>query len=422
MNISLWGINHKTAPVSLRERLSVAEDKLPDVIHSLKSHVTVDEMFLLSTCNRTEVCLLNQQGEQPNKQFLLQWISQWSGVASKDLESVLYQKSESDALSHLIEVASGLDSLVLGEPQIFGQMKDAYARARQLGALDKHFENYFQFVFKAAKRIRRETDIGINSVSVASSAVMLSKHLFNDLSQLNCLLVGAGEMIQLVAKHLSSLDFGQLKIANRSVANARKIAEQYDGFPLSIDEVPLALETSDILISCTSSSVPIIGKGAVEKALRKRKHRPILMIDLAVPRDIESAVESLDDIYLYTVDDLQKVVEHNVQNRELEAKKAREIIAEEITIFEQHSKIRDNADDIAYYRESVETLRQTELEKAKLAIEKGESPIAVIDAMSRNFANKVMHEPTVRMRKLASQGEREKLMVLRRALGILVDE
>lgn len=422
MSISLWGISHKTAPVSLRERLVVPEGKLPDLIQQLKETSQTEEVFLLSTCNRTEVCLLCTKGTVAKEDVLLNWFSQWSGASKTELAPVLYQKNTSDVLPHVISVAAGLDSLVMGEPQIFGQMKEAYARMRQLGALDKNLENYFQFVFKAAKRVRRETDIGINSVSVASSAVMLSKQLFNNLSELNCLLVGAGEMIQLVAKHLSTHGFGQLKIANRSINNAREIAEQYDGYALSIDEVPIALETSDIVISCTAASVPIIGKGSVEKALKKRKHRPILMIDLAVPRDIEPSVERLDDIYLYTVDDLEKVVEQNVQGREAAAQKARGIIAEEIALYSQQQKIRNNADDISSYRERMELLRQTELDKARQELEKGADPLDVFDTMSRNFANKVMHSPTIQMRKLASQGDQDKLALLRRTLGIVDDD
>lgn len=323
MQLLALGINHKTAPVDLREQAAFAPEILPDALVDITRSGVAQEAAIVSTCNRTEIyCGVSPEQEAE----AVEWFCTYLKLDADEIKPYLYEHPDELAVQHAFRVASGLDSMVLGEPQILGQMKDAFAAAHRAGTTGKMLNHLFQQTFSVAKTVRTDTAIGASAVSVASAAVTLAKQIFDDLSKKTVLLIGAGEMIELCARHLKESGIGHMIVANRTVERAELLAKEFKAEAISLMEMPLRLADADIVISSTASQLPILGKGAVERALKERKHRPVFMVDIAVPRDIEPEVGDLNDIYLYTVDDLKDVVQENLKSRQEAAGEAEKLL------------------------------------------------------------------------------------------------
>jgi len=311
-----------------------------------------------------------------------------------------------------------LDSLILGEPQIFGQIKSAYAVGREAGTVSSNLNHVFQSAFAAAKRVRSETAIGQNPVSVAYASVSLAEQIFSSLKDAHALLIGAGETIELVARHLRDKNIGSITVANRTLSRAQKLATDFSADAILLSEIPDYLPRADIVISSTASQLPILGKGAVESALKKRKHRPMFMVDIAVPRDIEPEVEELDDVYLYTVDDLQEVIQDNMRARESAADVAHEIIDEEAHLWTRQKRSLAVVDTIRAFRDSVEKIRDEEVDKALSALQRGQDSASVIATLARNLTNKLMHKPTTRLKQAGEEGSDETIHATHELFGL----
>jgi glutamyl-tRNA reductase len=406
MSLITLGINHKTAPLDLRERLAFTPQSLPEALLSLKKLDHVEEASILSTCNRTELyCVISDD----NDQAIVKWFTQFHGLDENQLKEHLYIYSHEATIRHAMEVASGLDSMVLGEPQIAGQMKEAYARANEQGTIGQLLGKLFQRAFAVSKQVRTDTDIGSSPVSVAFAAVSLAKQIFGDLKQTTVLLVGAGETIELTTRHLHAQGVKNIIIANRSVERAQKLAEEFDGTAISLQHIGEHLYRSDIVISSTASPLPIIGKGTVERALKQRKHQPIFMVDLAVPRDIEPEVNQLDDVYLYSVDDLQSVIAENMENRQQAAEQAHEIIDTQVSHFLNWQRSLGAVDIIAQIRQHTQSLSNEVLNKAKKQLATGQNAEQVLDYLAHTLTNKFLHQPSTLLRQ-ASQDERDDIL------------
>ena len=416
MKLFATGVNHTTAELGLRERLTFPEAQIPAALEDLRRLPGVREVALLSTCNRTEIyCLADEPGNVPSPD-LAQWLSRWHGLDEQRLREVLYLHQDDQALRHMMRVAGGLDSLVLGEPQILGQMRDAYARAHESGALNGDLARTFQQVFSVAKRIRTDTGIGAHPVSVAYAAVSFARHIFADLRTSRALLIGAGDMIELVARHLRDQQVAEITIANRTQQRADALAREVGGRAVTLEELPVVLEKTDIVISCTASPVPVMGKGMVERALKKRRHKPIFMVDIAVPRDIEPEVGKLQDIYLYTVDDLHEAIEENVRQRQDAARDAEQIIDQAIARYAREQRELTAVDTLRGYREQVASLGEEELLKALSQLEAGGDPADVMRRFQHALLNKVMHQPSVQLRRFAAENRTESLAIARELL------
>lgn len=414
------GINHDSASVEIRERVSFAPEKITSALESLLSGPALEEAVILSTCNRTELYLLTSPGADfgATGDAVVGWLEQTHQLASGALDNVIYRHHGSKAFTHLVRVASGLNSMVLGEPQIFGQLKSAYAVAEEAGAVSGGLGRLFPEGFRIAKKVRTDTAIGENPVSVAFSAVDLAGHIFSDLSRCTAMLIGAGETIELVARHLREANLGRLLIANRTLARAELLAEQFGAEAILLADAPDHLGEADIVISSTASQLPILGKGAVERAVKQRRHRSILMVDLAVPRDIEPEVADLSDIYLYTVDDLRDVIEENLKLRASEASKADQIISAGIDTLEEELRTRQSADVVRSYRESALSIQETELAKALKSLERGDTAESVVARLARDLTNKLIHAPTMGLRRLARSGDDGQVSRARMLLGL----
>ncbi len=390
------GINHQTAPVDIREKVAFAPEQLSQALNELQSLSAVNESVIVSTCNRTEIyCETGQQDIDE----IMAWLSTFHGLPADDLIPYLYQHDDQQVATHLFRVASGLDSLVLGEPQILGQLKTSYDQARQDKSVNSVLDRLFQHSFSVAKRVRTDTDIGSNPVSVAFAAVDLSRQIFGDLSEMRALLIGAGETIELVARHLNSRHIGSMVIANRSIDRAKSLADQLGAEAVQINEVPEQLVNADIVISSTASQLPILGKGATEAALKKRKHRPIFMVDLAVPRDIEAQVGDLEDIYLYTVDDLKSVIDENLKGRELAAEEAQEIIRLEVIAFQRWLSTHQARDEIKVLRDNAQQIKADILKRALSQLGQNPDVETVLSRLADDLTNKLVHQPTIELRK-----------------------
>ncbi|HFQ91954.1 MAG TPA: glutamyl-tRNA reductase, partial [Chromatiales bacterium] len=355
------GLNHNTAPVQIRERVAFAPDRLPDVLHELTDNKQVSEAAILSTCNRTEM-LCNIEGNDST--IVIDWFSQFHNLRSEELEPYLYTYPELQAVKHLLRVASGLDSMILGEPQILGQLKDAYVAAKEAGTLGKLLNRLFEHTFSVAKQVRTDTAIGASPVSVAFAAISLAKQIFAGLEKHTALLIGAGETIELAARHLRQNGIGRIIVANRTLARAENLVKEINGMAITLSEIPEYLADADIVISSTASQLPILGKGAVERAIKKRKHQPILMVDIAVPRDIEPEVGDLNDIYLYTVDDLREIIDEGLKSRQEAAQQAEEIIDTQAAHFMGWLRSLSAVSTIRTYRENTARIRDEEVRKA----------------------------------------------------------
>ncbi|MDC9580540.1 glutamyl-tRNA reductase [Xenorhabdus sp. PR6a] len=417
MTLLALGINHKTAPVSLRERVAFSPDTLKLALDDLLQQPLVRGGVVLSTCNRTELYLsVEQQGNF--KEQLIHWLCRYHQLNPDDLTASLYWHLGNDAVSHLMRVASGLDSLVLGEPQILGQVKKAFAESQNYQSLSGELERLFQKSFSVAKRIRTETEIGANAVSVAFAACTLARQIFESLSQLNILLVGAGETIELVARHLKEHGVNRMMIANRTKERAQVLASEVNAEVISLPDIDTRLAQADIVISSTASPLPIIGKGMVERALKLRRNQPMLLIDIAVPRDIEPDVEKLSDVYLYSVDDLQAIIQQNLAQRKAAAVVAEGIVQQESSHFMDWLRSQGAVNTIREYREQAEKIRAEMTAKALMSIRQGADAEQIINQLTYQLTNRLIHTPTKSLQQAASDGDLERLNLLRDSLGL----
>lgn len=410
MTLLSLGINHQTAPIDIREKIAFSPEQLSGALLELQKIPAVNESVIVSTCNRTEIYC---DAGDDSRRAISDWLSGFHDIANSTLTPYLYQHADHEVVRHLFRVASGLDSMVLGEPQILGQLKMSYDHARTGNSVNTILDRLFQHSFNVAKRVRTNTEIGSHPVSVAFSAVNLAKQIFGDLSQQRALLIGAGETIELVARHLKSQGIKSIVIANRSLEKAQLLAQSLGATATSISSVPEQLVNADIVISSTASQLPILGKGATEAALKQRRRRPIFMVDLAVPRDIESQVGDLEDIYLYTVDDLKNVVDENMRNRELAATAALEIINLEVTTFSQWLKTHQSADHIRQLRSHTETIKQQCIEKAMLQFGQDNDAEKAFLTLANALTNKMLHAPTIEMRKAIKSDDQATIQFLK---------
>ncbi len=398
--MTLWvlGLNHQTAPVDLRERAAFAGDALPRALESLRLLPDVNEAALLSTCNRTELYAITQ-----DTRALVDWLE----TQAPGLSDYLYQHNDAEAVRHLFRVATGLDSMVLGEPQILGQVKDAWAAARTHGALGNRLDRLFQQTFSVAKRARTDTRVGANPVSVASTAVRLAQESFTRLNESTVLLIGAGETIELAAKHLSEGRVRRLLIANRTLAHAQALASQHGGYALPLDELERHLAEADVVFSATASRTPVVTRQQVEQALRARKRKPMLLFDLAVPRDIEASVAELGDAYLYTVDDLERAVEDNRRSRREAADEAEIIIDLQVARYIETLQASARQAPLKRLRAYGDSTRDELLAKARQQLANGKPAEEVLDLLAHSLTNRLLHPPTAALREAAASGDIE---------------
>jgi len=413
MTTFLMGINHNTASVDVREKVAFAPEKMHDALQQACADVGLDEIVIVSTCNRTELYCEPGQGKAAADPLesvhghLQQWLAGYHTLEQKQLDECLYVFTDTDAVRHAMKVASGLDSMVLGEPQILGQLKSAYAVAREAGTVGNNLSRLFEETFAVAKQVRTDTAIGENPVSVAFAAVTLAEHIFSDLGSARALMIGAGRTIELVVQHLQRAGVSQVAVANRTLERALELKEKYGVDEVLFSDIPEELEKADIVVSSTASQLPILGKGAVERALKARKHKPIFMVDLAVPRDIEPEVGELEDIYLYSVDDLSQVIDANRKSREDAAREAERIIDQGVNSYEEKQRTLGIVSTLKNFRQKAEQIRDTEVEKALRTLEKGEAPEKVLANMARLLTNKLIHAPSVQMKKASADGRSE---------------
>ncbi len=423
VNLIALGINHNSAHVDVRERVAFAPEQVSEAMNDACRATGIDEVVILSTCNRTEIYAIAPESMSPadKARDLIDWVAGYHHLSGPELRAAAYHHEGERALTHMVQVAAGLDSMVLGEPQIFGQLKSAYAVASEAGTVGGELGRLFPRVFSIAKKVRTDTAIGENPVSVAFAAVDVARRIFTNLNDCNALLVGAGETIELVTRHLIEAGVANIVIANRTLGRARELARQFGAEAVLLAEIPDHLPASDIVITSTASQLPIIGKGTVETAVRARRHRPVLMVDIAVPRDIEPQVSELRDVYLYSVDDLKQIVDSNLAARQSEVRKADEIIADGIASVGEERRTLAAVDLVKQYRKSAEQLRQQELERALAAINRGDDPQQVIAQLARSITNKLIHAPTAGLKKASAEGRHDILGHAVRLLGLPSD-
>lgn len=399
------GVNHKSAPVGIRERIVFAPDRMDEALTGLKRNTPVDEAAILSTCNRTEI-YFRSEAHQPETR-VLQWLGDFHRLKPGEIQPYVYRHCQDDAVRHLLRVACGLDSLVLGEPQILGQLKGAYQSAGSSGTIGRQLGRLFQHAFSVAKNVRTSTAIGSSPISVAFAAVSLARQIWGDLRPLTALMIGAGETIELAARHLHSHQVGRIIVANRTVERAKPLAEQFGAEIITLSDIPSRLPEADILISSTASPLPILGKGAVERALKARKRRPMFMVDIAVPRDIEPEVGAMDNVYLYTVDDLEDVIQENLQSRREAARQAEEIIEVQVGTFMGWLRAQNAVATIRSFRDKAHTIQVEVLQRALQMSEAGRSPEETLTYLAHTLTNKLLHDPCHVMNESAREGRTE---------------
>ena len=391
VGMTVWalGINHETAPLDVRGRFAVATDQLAPTVQRLREALTGGpEATLLSTCNRTEIY---GSGDLQSLERSLDWLAHAGGVPTHTLRSHAYTLQDSEVARHAFRVASGLDSMVLGEAQILGQMKDAVRAAESAGALGTTLHQLFQRSFAVAKEVRTVTEIGAHSISMTAAAVRLAGQLFEDIKDLSVLFVGAGEMIELAATHFAAKSPKRIVITNRTVQRGESLAARFGAATMALSDLPERLHEFDVVISCTASTLPLIGLGAVERALKKRRHKPMFMVDLAVPRDIEPDVKDLDDVYLYTVDDLATVVQTGRDNRQAAVAQAETIIDNGVRGFMQWMEQRSRVPVIQELQQQAGFWREAELARARKLLAKGASPEEALQALAKGLTQKMLH-------------------------------
>ncbi|MCC6473008.1 MAG: glutamyl-tRNA reductase [Burkholderiales bacterium] len=389
MQLFALGMNHQTAPLALRERVVFAVDGLQSALGALVREKPVGEAAIVSTCNRTEL-----YGAAGDPADALEWLARYHGLALQDIRPCVYTHAQEKAVRHAFRVASGLDSMVLGEPQILGQMKRALRAAESAGTLGTLLNRLFQRSFAVAKEVRSNTRIGANVVSMAAGAVKLAGRIFPDLCARRVLFVGVGEMIELCATHFAAQHPLAMAFANRTLGRAEALAQRYGGRAMPLAELSEALPEFDIVVSCTASALPIIGKGLVERAVRVRRHSPVFMVDLALPRDIEPEVGDMDDVFLYALDDLAGLVRDGLDERHSAVVQAEAIIETQVDSFLHWMHLRERVPLIRQLRETGESARQVELERSLKALARGEEPRVVLESLSHGLTNKLLHAPT----------------------------
>ena len=388
MQLYTIGVNHTTAPIAIRENVAFSDANLRHALSDLTAQ-NVAEAAILSTCNRTEIYVQSATAEP-----IVRWLAQYHKLEISSVLPYTYTLSDQEAVKHAFRVASGLDSMVLGEPQILGQFKQSVKIAQDAGTLGTLLHKLFQRTFEVAKEVRTNTDIGGSSISMAAAAVKLAQRIFGDISQQKVLFIGAGEMIELCADHFAAQKPKSMLVANRTLERGNNLAQKIGGNAILLNDLASRFAEFDIVITSTASQLPIVGLGMVERAVKTRRHRPIFMVDLAVPRDIEPEVAALDDVFLYTVDDLAQVVNDGMENRQTAAINAEMIVQARVETFMQWLKKRDAVPTIKALRDQAEATRQAELEKALKLIQKGESPEKVLEALSNALTNKFLHAPS----------------------------
>ena len=389
MQLYALGLNHHTAPLAIRERVAFEPKCLGHALHELTDGQAVHEAAILSTCNRTELYFA---GEEPR--HAADWLARFHRLPFGEISPYLYSHPEREAVRHVFRVASGLDSMVLGEPQILGQVKDAARQAEEAGTLGVLLHRLFQNTFSVAKEVRSTTAIGANIVSMAAAAVRLAERIFGQINDLHILFIGAGEMIELCAAHFAGAKPHGIAIANRTEGRAQELAGRFNAQTMKIEAIDKALPEFDVVVSCTASPLPIVGLGMAERAVKARRHRPIVMVDLAVPRDVEPEVGELDDVFLYTVDDLAQLVESGLESRQQAVVEAEGIIDTRVDGFLHWMHARDAVPVIRTLRQHAETVRETELERALKLLARGTDPGKVLEALSHGITNKLIHGPT----------------------------
>uniref|UniRef100_UPI004048CFA2 glutamyl-tRNA reductase n=1 Tax=Shewanella sp. TaxID=50422 RepID=UPI004048CFA2 len=413
MSLVAIGINHKTATVDLREKVAFSPDRIHDAMKSLASRTRSGEAVIVSTCNRTELYCNNA-----DKKDIIEWLEDYHQLNHDDLIPCIYAYEDQVAVKHLMRVASGLDSLVLGEPQILGQVKQAFVKAKEAGTTAATIDRLFQNTFSVAKKVRTDTEIGAAAVSVAFAAVSMAKHIFSSLSTTKVLLIGAGETIELVAKHLKDNGVAAMVVANRTIERAQAMCEEFNATAITLQQIPDFLAKADIVISSTASPLPILGKGMVEKALKQRRHQPMLLVDIAVPRDIEAEVGELDDAFLYTVDDLHSIIEQNMASREEAAEQAELITEEQSHLFMEWIRSLESVDSIREYRSQSLAIKDELVERALNKLSQGGNSEEVIVELANRLTNRLIHSPTQSLTAASRQGDLNTLGLLRTALGL----
>ena len=389
MQLFAFGINHQTAPLSVREKIAFNPETMAPALHNLIAQGAAKEATILSTCNRTEVYCSTSEPVQT-----INWLADYHKLQATEIEPYLYTLPHDQAVKHAFRVASGLDSMVLGEPQILGQMKDAVRYAEQAGTLGFLLHKLFQRTFSVAKDVRTQTEIGANLISMAAAAVRLAERIFPSIAEQRVLFIGAGEMIELNAVHFAARSPKHITVANRTLERAQILAQRINGRAITLNELPDQLAQHDIIVTCTASPLPILGKGMVERALKMRKYRPLFIVDLAVPRDVEAEVAELNDVFLYTVDDLADVVKDGLDARQGAVKEAEVIINSSVSEFIHWMESREVVPTIRALRDHAERQRRSEMEKALHLLAKGEDPAKVLEMMSNGLTNKFLHAPT----------------------------
>lgn len=415
MSLIAVGINHKTAPVTLRERVAFDPQNIPSALLEVTALQDISEAAILSTCNRTELYCQLQQGDA---NAVIQWLADYHHLSLDELQDYLYVHPDQDAVRHMLRVGSGLDSMILGEPQILGQLKQSFNQANDSGTLGSMLNRLFQHTFTVSKQVRTDTAIGASPVSIAFAAVSLAKQIFGELNQQTAMLIGAGETIELVARHLADHNIGRLIVANRTAQRAHDLAVQFSGYAIALDELSSHLAEADIIISSTASSTPVVSEQLIRQCLRKRKHKPVFIVDIAVPRDVEPAVGELDDVYLYTVDNLQDIIQENLSSRQEAAEQAEEIVAAQTLQFMDWVHSLDAVDTIRAIRENAQHNQAAVLSKAQQMLKKGASAEEVLKYTAHTLTNKFLHSPSSHLRQAGSKKRTHLIEAARELFGL----
>lgn len=414
MPLIALGINHNTAPLALREKLSFSDEALGAVLHDLAELPGVKEVAVLSTCNRTEIYgSLDEEGPNGFREWL-----QAQGADGQALAEAAYEFREREAVRHAMRVACGLDSMVLGEPQILGQMKQAYEAALEAGTVQRTLHQLFQGSFAVAKQVRTDTGIGRNPVSVAYASVDLARQIFAEFEHHTALLIGAGETIELAAQHLDRRGIGRMIIANRNPERARQLATRFGSLGIGLNDIPGHLAEADIVIASTASEEPVLTRAQVATAFKSRRHKPVLMVDIAVPRDIEPSVADLDDVFLYTIDDLQETIRENLATREQAAARALEIIDARANGLAASLSSMDAVPAIRHLRETAFRQQERTLEQARRMLDAGRPAEEVLEYVGHTLTTRLLHAPTVQLREAGERGDRETLAAARSLFGL----
>jgi len=424
MALVLIGINQNTANIEMREKVAFPPKIVESALAEIYALPPIREVVIVSTCNRTEIYLDFVEGDSEapagdtlaqNRQLLdrqaqvVAWLSKFHDLEASELEQCCYSYASEDVVRHLMKVSCGLDSMVLGEPQILGQIKSAYAVSKGQQVVEQSLGRAFEEAFSIAKQVRTDTAIGENPVSVAYAAVTLAERIFSDLPSLSVLLIGAGRTIELVVKHLVDKGVSEIVVANRTLDNALEIANRFDAHGVLLSDIPEQLIKADIVVSSTNSQLPLLGKGAVERALKQRKHKPMLLVDLAVPRDIEAQVSEIADAYLYSIDDISAVIDDGVKSRADAAKQAEFIIERGVEDYRKALRSLNAVSTLRALRDKADAIREKELERALKMLDKGESAEAVLSSLARSLTQKLVHSPSVQMKKASAAGRDELL-------------